>query len=496
MSPGRAPAPELTERSATTDASTRGGAPSGLDTGRPDTPDAGRALRATAGRLSWGLADQAVSSLTNFAVGLYIARSLGLTAFGVFSVAWVTYGVLLNVSRGLGTDPMVVRFSGVPVAQWRAAVARSSGTALAVGLAAGAGCALVGLELVTVGVGGGSLEGAVGTGFIALGVVLPGLLLQDSWRFAFFAAGRGGAAFVTDLVWGLAMVPAMLLAAQRPSVVGFLLAWGLSGAVAAVFGCTRAGVLPALAGVRGWLRRHRDLGARYLVENVSNSGAGQLRAYGLGAITGLAAVGTVRGAELLMGPFLAVLMGLSLVTVAEAARVLRRSPHRLWQFCLLLGGGQAAAALTWGAALLVLLPDRAGEFVMGEVWRSSSALILPATLAVTGASLGTGAAAGLRALGAARRSLRSQLAASAAYVTGGLAGAAAGGALGSAWGVAAATLTGSVVWWAQLRRALRDGARPTGARTVRASANGTAAAVAAGGPARVSRERSEETRTS
>ncbi|MYR58605.1 hypothetical protein GTY54_20990, partial [Streptomyces sp. SID625] len=72
------------------------------------------AKRALVGRLSWGLADQAASSVTNFVVGAYVARSLGVTAFGVFSLAWVTYGVVLNVSRGLATDPLVVRFSGVP----------------------------------------------------------------------------------------------------------------------------------------------------------------------------------------------------------------------------------------------------------------------------------------------------------------------------------------------------------------------------------------------
>jgi hypothetical protein len=30
-------------------------------------------------RLSWGVADQAVSSLTNFAVSIYVARVLGAT---------------------------------------------------------------------------------------------------------------------------------------------------------------------------------------------------------------------------------------------------------------------------------------------------------------------------------------------------------------------------------------------------------------------------------
>lgn len=409
------------------------------------TAAAGSARRAFAGRLSWGLADQAASSISNFAVGIYVARSLGVTAFGVFSLAWVTYGVVLNVSRGLATDPLVVRFSGVSDASWRGAVARSSGTALGVGGAIGAVCLVVGV----------ALGGSVGPAFVCLGVMLPGLLLQDAWRYSFFAAGLGRKAFVNDLVWGVALVPALVVAARVGSVAAFVLAWGASATVAAGYGYIQSGIRPRTTQARAWLREQRDLGNRYLVENVSLSGAGQLRAYGLGVIVGVGAVGAVRGAELLLGPFLAVLMGLSLVTVAEAARVLRRAPHRLGRFCLLLGGGQAAAALLWGGALL-LMPDRLGELVLGDVWHLASQLIVPVTLGVACAGLGTGAAAGLRALAAARRSLRCQLFASACYVAGGLGGAALGGTVGSAWGVAAATLAGSAVWWLQLRSALRE----------------------------------------
>ncbi len=403
------------------------------------------AKRGAVGRLSWGLADQAVSSMINFAVGIYVARELGVHAFGVFSLAWLTYGVVLNVARGLATDPLVVRFSGVPEATWRAAAARSSGAALAVGATLGAVCLLIGL----------GLGGDVGPAFACLGVALPALLLQDSRRFAFFAAGAGRKAFANDLVQGVALVPAMVVAARVGTVAAFLLAWGAAAAVAAGYGFLQSGIRPRVTQARGWLREQRDLGSRYLVENVSLSGAGQLRAYGLGAIAGVGAVGAVRGAELLLGPFLALLMGLSLVTVAEAARVLRQSPQRLGRFCLLLGGGQAAAALLWGSALL-LMPDRAGEFVLGDVWHSASRLILPATLGVAGAGLGSGAAAGLRALAAARRSLRCQLFASACYLGGGIGGAAAAGTVGSAWGVAAATACGSAVWWLQLRSALRE----------------------------------------
>lgn len=398
-----------------------------------------------AGRLSWGLADQAVSSLTNFAVGSYVARSLGATAFGIFGLAMVTYSVSLNVSRGLATDPLMVRFSGVSTELWRRAVSRASGTALGAGAAAGAVCL----------VAGAFLHGSLAHAFICLGILLPALLVQDSWRFAFFAAGAGRKAFSNDLVWAITLIPAMLLADRFGTISSFVLAWGASAAVAAAFGCVQTGILPRATATRDWLREQRELAPRYLLENVSNSGAYQLRMYGLGGIAGLAAVGTVRGAELLLGPFTAVLMGLSLVTVAEASRVLRRAPHRLRQFCFLLGAAQAVAALLWGLALL-LLPGRAGWFVLGPVWPLASALIVPATLSIAAASFITGAQVGLRALGAARRSMPTQMLASGFYVVGGLLGAVAAGAAGSAWGAAAATTSGAVVWWFQLSRGIKE----------------------------------------
>ena len=88
--------------------------------------------------MSWGLIDQAISSLTNFAVGIVVAHNFGLEEFGAFTLAWFTYGLILNISRGLATDPLVVRFSGVPVGAWHTAVSRTSATAIAVGVVMGA----------------------------------------------------------------------------------------------------------------------------------------------------------------------------------------------------------------------------------------------------------------------------------------------------------------------------------------------------------------------
>src|ERR1700729_3267451 len=87
-----------------------------------------RLARQVGRRLSWGVADQAGSSLTNFAGSIYVARGLGATQLGAFSLAYVTYGFMLNASRGLATDPLLVRFSGAELPRWRQAVADCTGT--------------------------------------------------------------------------------------------------------------------------------------------------------------------------------------------------------------------------------------------------------------------------------------------------------------------------------------------------------------------------------
>jgi O-antigen/teichoic acid export membrane protein len=400
----------------------------------------------------WGLADQALSSLTNFVVGIYIARSLGTKDFGAFSLAFATYAIALNASRGLATDPLVVRYSGADVTSWRRAVAKSAGVAITVGLVVSACCVVVGLLLA----------GSTRAAFLALGITLPGLLLQDSWRFAFFSAGKGGQAFGNDLVWALGLVPllAAVAATEQPRVLWFVLAWGGSATLAALVGGVQARLVPRLSNVAGWLVQHRDLGPRYLAENLSWSGAAQLRLYGLGWIAGVVAVGSLRAAELLLGPLNVLILGISLMAVPEAARMLRRSVRRLRPFCLLLSSLQAGVAVAWGMALL-LLPEGLGVQLLGPSWQPASKLLLPVTITVAGAAFWIGASIGLRALGAASRSLRAQGVSSAVYLVGALGGAAVAGAAGAAWGSAATSLIAVFIWWWQLDRGLREFRSPT-----------------------------------
>jgi O-antigen/teichoic acid export membrane protein len=396
-------------------------------------------------RLGWGVADQGVSSLSNVLVSLVCAHALGAHGFGAFSVAFVTYAVVLNASRGLSTDPFLVRYSGCDAATWRRAVGSATGTAVLVGTAAGALCVLISVLL----------PGHLGTAFLALGVGLPGLMLQDSWRFAFFAIGRGQYALLLDVIWTVLAIGGLLgvVAAGREGVGVCLVLFGATATVSAACGVVLSGVRPRGDQVLAWLREHRHLGSRYLAENLAVGLSRQLRIVAVGAAAGLAAAGSLRAAEILMGPFLVVLMGIAQVAVPEASQVLASAPHRLHRFCLLLGGVQALVAAAWGAAMLVVLPLGVGHLLLGNVWHGAYPLVLPSTLGVMLGCLSSGATSGVRALGAAPRSLLAQLTASTLYVVGGGVGAFVGGAEGSAWGWAIGAGIGVVVWWVQLRRA-------------------------------------------
>jgi O-antigen/teichoic acid export membrane protein len=419
-----------------------------LSSEKPTTsvPPGGRGVIRAVRRLGWGVADQGMSSLSNFALGLFVARSFGASNFGAFTLAFVTYTVVINATRGLATDPLLVRYSGNQDARWRRAASEASGAALLVGLAVGALCVLLGLVI----------PDPIGPVLVALGVGLPGLALQDSFRFAFFACGRASAAFLNDLFWTVLLVAALAVLYQRGdgSAARCLLAFGITATLAGLLGMLQARTVPRPAAAPSWLRAHRELSVRYLIENVSSSGSSQLRSVILGAVAGLAAVGYVRASEILMGPFLVVLMGISQVAVPEASRVFHRDYRHLTRFCFALGGVQAAAAVIWGVLLMTVFPLGPGPFVLKELWMPTQSLLPAITLTVAAASFITAATAGLRAMGVARRSLPVQLTASATYLIGGAVGAVVGGALGASWGVAIAQILSALLWWHQLRSAL------------------------------------------
>lgn len=397
-------------------------------------------------RIGWGLADQGLSSLTNFVLGVVVARTVGLTEFGAFGLAFAGYQIVVGLSRAVTAQPLLIRYSGVPTSDWRRGVAAATGIALLIGVASSIGSVAIAL----------ATDGSLRSAFLALALVFPGLILQDAWRFAFFAHGHGRAAFLNDLIWTTFQFAALVIAFGNGAGTVFwaVIAWGGAATVAALAGVVQARVIPRPQSARAWWREHRDLLPPYIGEVAAYILSGQLMLYAVGLVAGLAVVGALRAAATLLGPLNVVVQGFYLVAVPEAVKFLRTSVRQLARLCLVAGIALAAAAVLW-TVILVLLPESLGQALLGEVWDPARDVLLPWGLAFAAINLGTGASIGLRALAAARRSLRAAVATSILGFVGAVVGAQVGGAAGSGWGFLLAQTVGIGVWWWEFRGGLR-----------------------------------------
>jgi O-antigen/teichoic acid export membrane protein len=415
----------------------------------PPEPPA-RARRVLGGRAFWTLADQAVSSLTNAALALLVARSVDGADFGAFSIALFTFGFVVGTGRAMVCDPFVIHYSddagparadganGVALPAGRRQAAReAAGAAAAYGVVTGLVCAAAGLVL----------EGHAGAALLALGLSLPGLLVQDFWRHAFFAAGRPRAAALNDAVWAVVQFAAVgaLLATGHGSVFLLTLAWGGAALVAAVVGGRQAGVLPDPRAALRWFRATRELNVRLGLDHVVNMGAVNLSIYLVGAIAGLIAVGAIRAAQVLLGPLQLLFFGLSAFALPVLSP-LAASGARLRRPAILLSGGITLVAVAW-VGVLLLLPHRVGVALLGDSWDGAWSVLLPIGAVMVAIGWSTGARVGLKALRRADLLVRVTVTHAPFVIVLGVLGAALGGARGAAVGYAAADLFGTVLIW-------------------------------------------------
>jgi hypothetical protein len=271
--------------------------------------------------------------------------------------------------------------------------------------------------------------------------------LQDNWRSAFFAAGRGHLAFLNDLVWAIVLVTALAIMQFEDvsSVAPLVLAWGGAAATAALAGALQARIIPQPLAIGKWLRTHKDLAFPYLGEFTALS-AGELALFGIGSVAGLAAVGAIRLGQVFLGPLRVLFLGIRLVAVPEGVRLLQRSPTQLRRATGVLSFVLCIAVVIWGGALL-LLPPGVGKALVGSSWEETADVLLPLTLAMAATGVVTGAAVGLRSLGAATHSLKARLIVSPFMLVGPVVGAVLGGAPGAAYGLACVIWLSVALWW-------------------------------------------------
>lgn len=408
------------------------------------TPNIAR-YRNVGRRAGWGLADQAFSSLSNFALGVFVARSVSLREFGIFGLAFATYSLAMGLARACAGEPFGVRYSACSEDEWREGARGSMGAALIIGAFIGTVCTIVGLFF------DGSTRGVL----VALGVAMPFLIAQDGWRYIFFASGQGKQALLNDLVWTLIMVPAFAIViwTSTDSATSFVVAWSSAATCAALFGCWQARLLPLPSRVLAWWRNQRDLIPGFLGDFGIRTGTQRASGFLVAVFAGLAATGALRGADMLLGPVTVLFMGVNAIAVPETARIIKRNVSRLPLSMVLLSAGLSTSAILVGLMLL-MVPDSAGEALLKDTWQPAREVLPFLALALAVSAANTGAMIGMRALGDSVRMFRTRLVAAPLVALGVIAGAAIGGAVGAALGNAIATSFTNLVWWHQFKRAV------------------------------------------
>jgi O-antigen/teichoic acid export membrane protein len=412
--------------------------------------------RATASlmRAGWSLIDQVISSGTNAVLAVLVARSVSSTDFGGFSVSFTVFSLCIGVTRALAGSPLGVRFAGAAPGDLRRASAAGAGTALALGYAGGLACVIAGL----------CLDGALRASLVTLGVVLPGLLVQDLWRLAFFAEQRPRAAAANDAVWAVLQVGAVLwLTTLGVHAVGpLILAWGVSACGAALLGTYQARVLPRPRQARRWLRDHRGLSRYLALEYLTVQGGHQAAMLVIAAVGALSTVGALRGAQTLLGPATVLMVGMYSFALPELSR--RRStltPSGWMRAAYALSAFVTVLGAVWGALFLVL-PDRFGAALLGDSWTGTDEVLLAAVVMQVGSTLSIGFSTALHAMDRARVTLKVQSVLSALLLLGGAGGVLLAGAEGAAWGFALAQCSVVPAWWTLARREARRVASLTG----------------------------------
>ncbi len=401
-------------------------------------PARGQGLRKLAGRAGWNLADQVVSSATNMLLAVLAARALTVDGFGAFSVAFTIYSLLISAGRSLISRPLTVRYAAASREGYRTAAQAALGATLVLGVVSGVVVAAVGL----------GMGGDLGTALLCMGILLPGLLLQDMWRMVFITEGRPQAAFVNDLVWGVVQVGlvAGFIALDRQSAVTLLAAWGGAALVVAVLGGFQFRGRPRVLASGPWVYAQRDLLVYYFASFITVMGANQVALLLIAGLGDVSDLGALRAAQVVLGPLNLLGYALTAFAVPEMARR-QLTGRRAIRVSVALSGFLVLADLVWGA-ILVFLPDSAGEALLGDSWSTAQEVLPASLLGLVAIAVGFGANNLMVARGFAKETFLINCMLAPGFIVFGVLGLEWGGAPGAALGLSLAqVVVAPAMWW-------------------------------------------------
>ena len=291
-------------------------------------------------------ADQALISGTNFLTGILVARALGITEFGVFSLAWMVVLVAQSIQVALIISPMMSVGPKQPPAEAPAWYAATFLQQLALAGVLSVAMAAVWLADALL---------AFGWNWIALAgplaLCVPVIQVQDFLRRYNFVLKRPGIVFASDCVrnGGQLVLLVVLLQAGPPNAdVSLVL---LAIAICALGGIGVFAVsMPPLCWGRAQFgrvaRHHARLSGWLLGSSLLQWLSGQLFIIVGGAMLGAAAVGAMKAAQNLVAVTHVFFQAADNIVPPRAARIFHRDGQagldRFVRILLLAGGAVTA----------------------------------------------------------------------------------------------------------------------------------------------------------
>lgn len=284
------------------------------------------AVRSGGRRAATTLVDQSFSSVSNFAVGVAVARVAGASGLGGFSLAYAGWQVVAGMHRALVTDPMAIEGDVYHATgdSHDSGVRRGMKRGFAAEMLLGAGAAVV-----FAAVGGALLfcgQRTFGLAMLGLAPWLPVLLVQDYWRWVGFMTRRPGCALANDTVFNCVQAAAFVavFAVHTHSIAAVIACWGLGSLAGALYGLWQHRVLPSLAGGVRMLRDHWSVSKWLAAMSLSVSGGGQVSVFIMGAILGPAGLGGLKAAQTLVaGPTGVLIIAGGSIGLPEATRAFK-----------------------------------------------------------------------------------------------------------------------------------------------------------------------------
>ncbi len=387
-----------------------------------------------------GVADQGLSSLTNFATTLLAARIASPSRFGDLALGLSIAYMATILARGLTSEPLMTIRPRLDRSEVSTAESDAIAMTVLVGLIAGTGMAA--LTLVPTG---------ATRDFGWIGLCMPAVLVQDGLRYVGFSRRRPDMALASDAAWSVVQfgMLAVLIALHSETLHWIVLSWGAGAAAGVLVGGYLSGIR-TLGSSKRWFETSRSYSLWLLPQLGLSQATDQGSTFVFFAVFGTAVLGGVRAMQVFIRPVFAFMLAVQALLVPHLTLRLLQQGRR----GLLLETRRLAALVGAVAAVVMTFVFVARRpltaHVFGPAYLHYADFLVPLTVGAVLHACSVVPNAGLRAMQCGRRILMVQVVASTVSIATVLTAAMLSTAYVTCWSIASQGLAAVIANWVAL----------------------------------------------